>query len=263
MNTPAPELISDHEDVQRAQTLLRLWDDQQTAYITGREERFDVMLDVLDATHHPKRVLLDLACGPGSLAIRALRRFPDLQIVAVDYDPMLLELGRHALAQYRDRITFVDVDLADPAWVNTVADAEISAVASSTALHWLSASTLTRVYRELAELLPSGGVFLNADHLRFDDGRALFRRVSERDDTRSQDRGNAAGALTWDQWFHDARSAGPWAAFADERERRFAARPPNPDLSAAFHTEALRTAGFPEAGTVWQYYDDFILLAQR
>lgn len=40
-------------------------------------------------THVPGR-FLDLACGPGALTARVLRRFPDAEVTGVDTDPLLL-----------------------------------------------------------------------------------------------------------------------------------------------------------------------------
>ncbi|NLE82258.1 MAG: class I SAM-dependent methyltransferase [Rhodococcus sp.] len=250
-------------DSVRAQTLLRTWDSQQTAYITDREARFEIVLDALAAVIESDSVVLDLACGPGSLTERILQRFESVRVVGVDYDPLLLELGRHALAGYGDRVTLLDVDLTDPDWTAALPHTEISAAVSSTALHWLSAPVLTGLYQDLGGLLPVGGVFLNADHLRFDDGRRLFSLLSDADDRRSQERGRTEGSLTWNEWFTAATEQGPWAKYADERTRRFANRPPNPDLSPDFHIGALRIGGFGEAGTLWQLYDDYVILAQK
>jgi len=55
---------------------LRRWNAQQTGYIPDREEVFALMLDVLSRLDAVPGRLLYLACGPGSLADRALRRFP-------------------------------------------------------------------------------------------------------------------------------------------------------------------------------------------
>ncbi len=38
---------------------------------------------------------------------------------------------------------------------------------------------------------------------------------------------------------------------------------PPPKVTAEFHLEALRTAGFRETGTVWRYLDDVVLCAVR
>lgn len=255
--------MTDSPDETRARELLRAWDSQQAAYITHREARFEVMLDALASAITPGSTVLDLACGPGSLAQRVLRRFDSVRVVAVDYDPLLLELGRHALAEFGDRVEFIDVDLVDPDWMTALPSARIDAVASSTALHWLAPPVLTRLYQDLGRLLPPGGVFLNGDHLRLSDGRRLFAELAAADDRRSQERGRADGAMNWDEWFPAAMASGPWAAHGPERERRFADRPPNPDLSVDFHVDALRVGGFVEAGTAWQHYDDYVILAQR
>ena len=50
---------------------------------------------------------------------------------------------------------------------------------SSTALHWLPAEALSRLYRDLAQLLPPGGVFLNADHLPYGPTTPTLAQVSE------------------------------------------------------------------------------------
>ena len=74
-----------------ARRLLRDWDEQQSAYVAHRENRFTVMLDVL-RLHVPdeRPRVLDLACGPGAISRRVLDAFPRAEVVAVDYDPCLL-----------------------------------------------------------------------------------------------------------------------------------------------------------------------------
>jgi trans-aconitate methyltransferase len=239
------------------------WDRQQAAYVNRREDRFDVLLDVLAEAVPAGAVVVDLACGPGSISRRVLDRFPGMTCVAVDHDPVLVELGRQSLAGYGDRVRFVEADLWDPAWTQVLAGGRPHAVLSSTALHWLPAEVLTRVYRDVAAVLEPGGVLLNADHLRRPAGRPLFEELSRRDDAATQARDHAAGALTWDAWWSELVAHPHYAPLAAERERRFAGRPPNPDLGLDFHVAALHAAPFREAGPVWQHLDDYVVLAQR
>src|SRR5690606_31287917 len=85
----------------RADEAVALWDAQQAAYIAEREQRFDVMLDVLSQELGDREAtILDLACGPGSLARRLVDALPHARVVAVDYDPVLLDLAREYLAPY-------------------------------------------------------------------------------------------------------------------------------------------------------------------
>jgi trans-aconitate methyltransferase len=67
--------------------LLSRWEEQQSAYVAHRENRFQVMLDLLALNCPPDLTVLDLACGPGSIADRVLSRFPQARAVATDYDP--------------------------------------------------------------------------------------------------------------------------------------------------------------------------------
>ena len=63
------------------------WDRQQEWYLPDREERFRVMLDMVEALVGPAPRVLDLACGTGSISDRLLRRFPDAVSTGVDLDP--------------------------------------------------------------------------------------------------------------------------------------------------------------------------------
>src|SRR5437868_9403959 len=89
------------------------WDAQQAGYVPKREERFRVMLDVLEALLPEEFVALDLACGPGAISQRLLERFPAARCFAIDFDPVMLALGQGAVGTYDDRLRWIDADLAD------------------------------------------------------------------------------------------------------------------------------------------------------
>ncbi|XVU28105.1 class I SAM-dependent methyltransferase [Actinoplanes sp. CA-054009] len=240
--------------------LLRLWDEQQSAYVAHRENRFQVMLDILRASGDEPRVL-DLACGPGAISRRVLEAFPGAQVTAIDFDPILLYVAAGALAEHGDRVRVLDVDLITPDWAEQFDG--FDAVLTSTALHWLSPDQLLAVYRAAAGLLPPGGILLNADHLRFDDRSPALRDLSARHDEDTQRAAFAAGALDYAAWYAEAAREPELAALVPVREERFADRPPQPLAPLEFHLAALRAAGFTEAGTVWQHLDDYVVYARR
>ncbi|MEV4423167.1 class I SAM-dependent methyltransferase [Patulibacter sp. NPDC049589] len=279
--------------------ILDRWDAQQAAYIAGREQRFAAMLDVLELTVGPEFVAIDLACGPGSLSARILDRFPGARVVACDVDPLLLHVAREVLGpRFGERLTVLDVDLAEPGWSAVVAAAAAdldpasaatradrgpaseatladrrptlddpasrpSAVLSTTALHWLLPQDLVRVYGEAHALLADGGVLLNGDHLRFDGRDPELRRIAAAHDAATQRAAFAAGAPTWDAWWGEARALPGGAALAEERERRFAGRPVPPATAVDLHLAALAQAGFATVGTAWQLLDDYVVLGRR
>src|ERR1700686_5323600 len=89
---------------------LERWDAQQQRHIPDREERFAAMVDAVAAFAGPEPRVLDLGCGPGSLSARVLDRVPGATVVAIDADPVLLAIGRGALAA-NHRLSFLDSDL--------------------------------------------------------------------------------------------------------------------------------------------------------
>lgn len=257
---PSSEPTLDHD----LDALIRSWDAQQEAYIAEREQRFTVMLEVLElVTGGGPMLVVDLACGPGSLSRRILTRFTDARVLAVDLDPALLALAAHDLAEFGDRCRIVDGDLAGAAWAAALEGETPTAAVSTTALHWLAPTALAALYRQLAELLPAGGVFLNGDHLQYDSSTPTLVDIAAQHDAATQVRAHNAGVATWDSWWAQAAAHPRLADLVAERTARFADRPANGPLGVGFHLDALRRAGFAEVSTVWQLLDDHIVFARR
>lgn len=242
--------------------LVERWDRQQAAYIAHRESRFEVMLDALELAVGTAVTIVDLACGPGSLAARILTRFPEARVVALDYDPMLLALARTHLAAHGDRVRFVDADLVDEHWTGRLADHledRPHAVVSTTALHWLAPSELVDVYSQVRSLLAPGGVLLNGDHFRFDQRTPHIAAWSAQHDSATQQRSFTEGADEWDAWWRLLAADPHIGPVQGERTRRFTGRDASPPTTVEFQLAALRQAGFAESGTVWQLFDDYVV----
>lgn len=254
--------------------LIRAWDDQQAAYITNREQRFQIMLDVIARACETSAAfgddgagltVLDLACGPGSLSQRILDRFPAVRVVGIDYDPVLLAVASTWLGKrHGSRFTPVDADLAAPGWELLLPENRAHIAVSSTALHWLEPAQLVALYGTLGHVLEAGGVFMNADHLRYDPAaQPMLTDLATDDDKRTQRAAHAQGVPTWEEWWTDAIARPNLAAHNEERTRRFADRPPTPHAPLELHLSALRTAGFTETGVLWRLYDDVVILGRR
>ena len=117
-----------HEWMQR-------WDSQQSGYLPDREQRFTAMLDVLEALLPEKFVALDLACGPGSISQRLLKRFPYARCIALDFDPVLMLLGQNVLGDMQDHLRWVEADLRDPEWHSQLGEEHVDAVLSLSLIH--------------------------------------------------------------------------------------------------------------------------------
>jgi SAM-dependent methyltransferase len=110
------------------------------------------------------RLVLDLGCGTGSLAMEILTAMPEVHVVGLDLDPSMLLLARRRLKAFGPRFVAMQVDLRDSSWPARLA-APADAAVSATALHWLSASELETLYAMVAGALRAGGLFLNGDHV--------------------------------------------------------------------------------------------------
>jgi SAM-dependent methyltransferase len=237
------------------------WDRQQAASLIGREERFHLMLDLVERQRGSGALrLLDLCCGCGSISARALRRFPAATVLAVDLDPLLLEMGRRTIGA-AGAVEWREADLRRAEWAADLTPGSFDAILTATALHWFQADALVRLFGTLAPLLAEGGLFLNADHLPVGAPGldALVKGLN--DDWRA---GNvAAGAETWDAYWAALAAEPELADLLAERERRFADRVRGTTPTVGFHREALLAAGFREVAEVWRWRNDAVLAAVR
>ncbi|MCI4335693.1 MAG: class I SAM-dependent methyltransferase [Thermoplasmata archaeon] len=238
------------------------WDRQQTAYIPHREQRFETMCDIVAALGPKDPKVLDLACGPGSISRRVLDRFPRGRSVAVDFDPVLLELGRRTLKRFGERIRWVEADLRDATWTNRLTSRRFDAVLSTTALHWLTPAELTRTYRQLRTLLRRGGVVMNGDSMAFERRMLAFRQLArDVNHTRTRAARIETNAEDWDTWWRRLRAEPTLAPLFALRDERFPKEHHTEhDLLEGFHETALKEAGFREVGVIWQDIDNRILL---
>lgn len=244
------------------ETVIASWERQQDAYVTNRAERFGIIMDAIGYAHPEPRTILDIGGGLGSFSKLLLDRFPETTVITLDYDPALLALARHNLRDYGARSVLVEANLVDPSWAGVLGAARPDVIVSSTALHWLTSAALVALYEQLAVVLGKGGLFFNADHFSHVTADSLFHTVSSADAARQQV-AFEEGVPDWDGWWDQFRRLDGFTELIDERDRRFAGGADNVDVTAAFHTEALLVAGFTETGTLWQYFDDYVVYGVR
>ena len=253
-------------DRDTARGWIERWDRQQEESLPDREDRFTALIDaVQEGTGRADPVVLDIGCGPGSLAVRLLGRLPRATVIAIDADPVALTLGQAAYSDLRG-LRFVDLDLRIPGWsarlgLQRPADAAVS----TTALHWLPEPDLRAMYAELAAILKPGGLLLNGDHFSLDAKEAptlarLDLALRQREDRRRFPDGHSE---SWSAWW-DAAAADPLlSGHVAERARRRvdAGHHGTESTQLATHVEALTQAGFAEIGTLWQRGDNRLLCA--
>jgi tRNA (cmo5U34)-methyltransferase len=130
--------------------------------------RYDEMLEVitrcLPATSHR---ILELGCGTGELSLKILNRYPEAQIIALDYSPRMLEFAQAKIiaSGYEQRWTGIQADFGD--WANRPEEYELGgkfdACVSSLAIHHLEDEMKFKLFQQIAENLKPNGCFWNAD----------------------------------------------------------------------------------------------------
>jgi len=130
--------------------------------------RYDEMLEVITrCLPSTTRRILELGCGTGELSLKILNRFPDVQIIALDYSPRMLQFAQTKITAsgYESRWTGVQADFGD--WANNPdkfdLGSEFDASVSSLAIHHLEDEMKFKLFQQIADSLSPNGCFWNAD----------------------------------------------------------------------------------------------------
>jgi len=104
--------------------------------------------------------ILDLGAGDGRLLALAKREHPNAEAVAIDFSPAMLDAARKRFAGDSSVVVFPH-NLDDPLPELGTFDAVVSCFA----IHHLVHERKRTLYSEIYELLNSGGVFCNLEHV--------------------------------------------------------------------------------------------------
>ncbi len=244
----------------------RRWDAQQTYLVVRREERFRVMLDVAEQVlGRQPSTILDLACGTGDVARRALERFPNARVVGVDADPLLLAIAEGSLGTANGRARWVRADLRQPDWTDNLrASGCFDLVLSSTALHWLPTTALVSVYRALHQLVAAGGMVLNADVIPPTSAGKLAEAADQLRTRAAREAQSATNGERYAEWWDAIAREPGLAELCEQRARVFEDHPDDLELPTAdLHVQALRDAGFSEAAVMWRFFDYGVVAAVK
>lgn len=234
------------------------WNLQQGLHVPDRDATFGLMLDVLERLDAAPGRLLDLGCGPGSLAARVLARFPDAEVIGLDLDPVLLELARRTLG---DRVRWLRADLRRPDWAAMLGGAVLDAVVSATALHWLAPEQVDALAVALAAHLRPGGVFANCDTMPIDPSNPRLAALAQQ--LRPAADPTAEAPENWDVWWAALGQEPELTELLAERARLFGSAPRRTAITLNGFDAALRAAGFAEVATLRQVADRCLLVAVR
>jgi SAM-dependent methyltransferase len=237
------------------------WETMQNCYVPQRLRRFDLMLQLIDLPRDAPVQVLDLGCGPGSLAFYALRYYPKAHVVAVDFDPVLLAIGHKVANRRGANVHFARADLRQIEWWVDYERA-FDLVLSSTMLHWLSADNLLKLYERIYRALKPGGWFMNSDHMAIDDP-VIQDRYRELLNMNRQSAFSTANALDWNSFWEHMERDFAGTGLAVQRDEEALWEGSEDGLSREFHLAALRQCGFKHVEFHWLDLGDAIVGARR
>jgi ubiquinone/menaquinone biosynthesis C-methylase UbiE len=129
-------------------------------------EQIGVMLALLATRQEPVGTFLDLGCGDGILAAALLEKYPESRGVLADFSEPMLEQARVQLKDHESQLQFVNVDYADPAWVEAVqTNGLLDTIVSRYSIHHQPDERKKTIYTEIFSILTPGGWFVNIEHI--------------------------------------------------------------------------------------------------
>jgi tRNA (cmo5U34)-methyltransferase len=145
---------------------VNLWDTPEHAldYIQRRENslphRAEAEAALLEHLPAEASRVLDLGTGAGRLIAMAKQRWPNVKAVGVDFSPTMLELSRARFAG-DSAVTILTHNLDNPLPDLGVFDV----VLSSFAIHHVVHERKRSLYGEVFNILATGGLFCNLEHV--------------------------------------------------------------------------------------------------
>jgi len=225
------------------------WEKMQGRYLVKRNERFDVIVEMIRDTQDNVTNVVDLGCGTGSVMLRLLQAFPEAHITGIDMDPTLLPLARERLGHFRDRAHFIQTDLRDSILMDIVPH-PVNAVVTATAFHWLNEQQIKELYEQISNVLRPGGIFLNADHVG--STSPLIQQSWERNREEMRKKERDPDAEEWDTFIDSyLKELGPDAR--DIRQRALkSVEAIEEGLPLIWHFDQLRACGFSFVDCFWR-----------
>lgn len=111
-------------------------------------DTFHVFCDLLPSK---KCSILELGCGPGNVTRFLMQTLPELQILATDIAPNMLEIAK----KYNPNTTFKQMDCRDLLSLNRMFDAIVAAFV----MPFLTNDECESLIKDAGKCLPKGGMF--------------------------------------------------------------------------------------------------------
>ena len=128
--------------------------------------QIEIMVRIIDSCNVKIEKILDLGCGDGILSAAVLQHIPYASCVLLDISEPMLQAAKEKLVNYNDKLSFRLLDYGDSRWIDKVKIAgPFDVIISGFSIHHQNDDRKQELYSEIFELLKSGGLFLNLEHV--------------------------------------------------------------------------------------------------
>ncbi len=193
---------------------------------------------------------LDLGCGTGTFMAMILDRFPNSTATAIDLYEEMLQEARAKTADSDGRAEYRQHDLSNPIPADLN---DFDLVVSFSALHHLQESRKTRIAEEIYATLKPGGWLILLDAMYVPYAPEVWKIGLEREKTERVRRFAESDTSPSEyQQYESAKHA--LAESSPERDRL---------SSMSDQIDNLRGAGFASVDTVWHFWMEHLVIAQK
>lgn len=123
------------------------------------DDFYGTALALIPLRPHANFRVLDLGAGTGLLSFLVARKFPLARITLLDISQEMLDKARERFAGIEERLEFAAGDYADGF------TGQFDVVISALSIHHLTDPQKIRLFKNIYEALPDGGIFINADQI--------------------------------------------------------------------------------------------------
>ena len=161
-DVPSPIDLRDVNDA-------RQWERTALTKRPSRPSFFEAYAEQIRAHVRPIETVLELGSGPGFLVAHLLAKLPHIAYTALDFSAAMHELARMRLGKTAERVRFVERSFKEEGWADELG--KFDCVVTHQAVHELRHKRhAADLHRQVAAVLPDGGLYLMCDHFSGDGG---------------------------------------------------------------------------------------------
>jgi tRNA (cmo5U34)-methyltransferase len=158
--------INSRPEVWQGGALVRTYLQDIRAGIPYGVEQIEIALRVAASLQPSVTRILDLGCGDGIVGRAARQTWPEALLTLVDFSEPMLAAARRRFVDSND-VALIHADFGEPGWVERIRDrSPFDLVLSAYAIHHQPDHRKRALYGEIVDLLATGGVFINIEHVQ-------------------------------------------------------------------------------------------------